>query len=223
MCFTSQGIPISGTTFIFMHIFTYFCYVSLCPCHGQTAAIYLWRITTRSSFPTAAAGHPVIKFTRALESELSRRLPGNITVSGCKCNGCTGCMHPPLQGRTLVRAAGSVRHRPTGRAESVPSAGSWTCQGPTTPRHRQNKSNPASPPTAPPLTVAVSVANVAPIWKQHWRPRSKDRSLLRRPSKWASCRAPAPLGGSAAAQTLLISPAELLQPSWMAQQEDWGG
>lgn len=127
-----------------MHIFTYFFYVSLCPCHGQTAAIYLWRITSHSSFPTAAAGHPVIKFTRALESELSRRLPGNITVSGCKCTGCTGCMHPPLRGRTLVCAAGSVRHRLMGRAESVP------CQRPTTARHRQNKSNPASLPLEPP-------------------------------------------------------------------------
>lgn len=121
-------------------------------CVHATVGIYLWRITPHHSFPTAAAGHPVIKFTRARESELSRRLPGNITVSGCKCNGCVGYMHLLLQGQMPVCAA--VRHRPAGRSESVASADSWTCQGPTTPRHWWNQSNPALP-APPPLTPSL--------------------------------------------------------------------
>lgn len=164
--------------------------------------------------PTAAAGHPVIKFTRAREKWTFSPPAREHHSQRLQMHWVQPIARPPLGGRKLVRVAGSVRRRPT-RPESVPF-------------HRQLNLSGADDSTAPAEQEPPGLTTPRPL------PSHRPCISLRAPPAGSAARtghychalqsephAVSPPLSLERPQPRRFSspPAELFQPSWMAQQE----
>lgn len=179
-----------------------FCATSL-PCSGLTKWYYLWNATAHT-FLQLCETH-CHQINRSMRQWTKKCLPpGTIIVTGgANAPGPDHAIIPLLQETAGLHGSGCQGGQ---QAIGLPSTSSACTRPVTCPKRSQCSSVTRltrSLWSSPPSLAYVALAGL--IWKQHrggrgsarhWRPHSKDRSLLRRPSKRA------PRGAAAARQPI---------------------
>lgn len=160
----------------FMYPFIYLLCISVPVARSNCGHLFMKDNHATLPSPTAAAGHPVIKFTRAQEKWTFSPPAREHHSQRLQMQWVQPIARPPLEGRKLVRVAGSVRRRPT-RPESVPFHRQLNLSGADDSTAPAEQEPPGLTTPPPPHTAGESV------WEHRRRAAQQGRVITAAPFK----------------------------------------